>query len=64
MHPRFPALGPGTQALLWAVGLGLFIWMGLLAVGSSGATAFLFGLIAGGLIFFFVRLCGDDRLRR
>jgi hypothetical protein len=42
----------------------LFIWIGLLAVGISGATSFLFGLVAAVLIFFYVRLFGADPLRR
>jgi len=56
MHPpRPPAFSPGFTSLLW---------VGLLAVDVSGGTAFLFGLIAAVLIFFYVRLFGDDPLRR
>ena len=36
----------------------------LLAIGTGGGSAFLFGLVAAVLIFFFVRLCGEDQLRR
>jgi len=62
--PRPPAFSPGFHALLWGVVLGAYIWIGLLAIGTGGGSAFLFGLVAAVLIFFFVRLCGEDQLRR
>ena len=40
------------------------MWIGLLAIGTGLGSAFLFGLVAAVLIFFFVRLCGEDQLRR
>jgi hypothetical protein len=61
---RPPAFSPGFTSLLWGIGLGAFIWLGLLAIGISAGTAFLFGLVAGTLIFFYVRLFGADQLRR
>ncbi len=62
--PRPPAVSPGAQSFLWGLALGGYIWIGLLAIGIGGGSAFLFGLVAGVLIFFFVRLCGKDTLRR
>jgi len=62
--PRPPAFSPGFTSFLWGLGLGAFIWIGLLGVGVGNASAFLFGLVAGVLIFFFVRLYGEDQLRR
>ena len=62
--PRAPAFSPGFTSFLWGVALGLFIWIGLLAVGVSGGTAFLFGVVSAVLIFFFVRLLGADQLHR
>jgi hypothetical protein len=62
--PRPPAFSPGFTSFVWGVGLGAFIWIGLLAVGVGNGTAFLFGVICGALIFFFVRLKGEDQLRR
>ena len=62
--PRLPAFSPGFTSFLWGLGLGAFVWIGLLAVGVGGGSAFLFGLISGVLIFFFVRLTGEDQLRR
>ena len=61
--PRPPAFSPGFQSFLWGLGLGAFIWIGSIAVGVDSGTAFLFGVICGVLIFFFVRLCGEDQLR-
>jgi hypothetical protein len=63
LPPRPPAFSPGFTSFLWGLGLGLFIWIGLLAVGVGSGTAFLFGVIGAVLIFFFVRLNGEDRLR-
>ena len=60
--PRPPAFSPGFHAFAWGVVLGAYVWIGLLAIGTGGGSAFLFGLVAAVLIF--VRLCGDDQLRR
>jgi hypothetical protein len=62
--PRPPAFSPGFQAFLWGLLLGAYIWIGGIAVGVASGTALLFGLLGGVLIFFFVRLCGEDQLRR
>jgi hypothetical protein len=64
MHLRPPAFSPGFTSFLWGFGLGLFIWIGLLAIGVSTATALLLGLVGGVLIFFYVRLFGQDQLNR
>jgi hypothetical protein len=63
-HPRVPAISPGVSAFLWAIALGAYVWLGLLAIGVGNGSAFVFGLVAAVLIFFFVRLCGEDTLRR
>jgi hypothetical protein len=62
--PRPPAFSPGFTSLVWGIVLGAYIWVGLLAIGVSSGTAFLFALLAGTLIFFYVRLFGADPLRR
>jgi hypothetical protein len=62
--PRPPAFSPGFTSFVWGVVLGAFVWIGLLAVGVSQGTAFLFGVVAATLIFFYVRLFGADQLRR
>jgi len=63
MHFRLPSFDPGVSAFLWALGLGLYVWLGLLAIGTSGGTALVLGLISFGAIFLFVRLRGEDRTR-
>jgi hypothetical protein len=62
--PRPPSIDHGVASFLWGLGLGVFIWAGLLAVGVSGATAFIIGALAGGAIFLFVRIFGEEELRR
>ena len=62
--PRPPAVSPGVQAFLWGLALGAFVWIGLLAVGVGGGSAFVLGVLAAVLIFFYVRLFGEDPLRR
>jgi hypothetical protein len=62
--PRPPAFSPGFHALVWGVVLGAYVWIGLLAIGISSGSAVLFGIVAAVLIFFFVRLCGEDQLRQ
>jgi hypothetical protein len=63
-HLRPPAFSPGFTALVWGIGLGAFVFLGLLAIGISIGSAFLFGIVASVLIFFYVRLAGADQLRR
>jgi hypothetical protein len=64
MHLRPPALDHGVVSFLWALGFALFIWLGALAVGVPGATAFIFAALLGCAIFLFVRLFGEEDLRR
>jgi hypothetical protein len=64
LMPRPPAFSPGFTSFVWGLCLGAFVWVGLLAIGISGATAFLFGVVSAVLIFFYVRLFGRDPLRR
>ncbi len=64
MHFRPPSIDQGVIALLWAIGLGAYIYFGLLAVGSSGATAIVLTLVAAAGIWLFVRLRGEDTPHR
>jgi hypothetical protein len=66
MHPpRPPSIDQGVIALLWAIGLGLYIYFGLIAVGASGATAIVIALVSFAGIWLFVRLRGEETpLRR
>src|SRR5262245_18013606 len=62
MHPpRPPSIDQGVIAVIWAVGLGIFIYFGLLAIGSSGATAIVIALVSFAAIWLLVRLRGEDR---
>jgi hypothetical protein len=65
MHlPRPPAIAHGIISLLWAIFFFLFIWIGGIAVGISGAIAFIAGAVGGFLIFVYVRVYGEDEPRR
>jgi hypothetical protein len=59
MHLRPPSIDRGVTSFLWAFGLGVYIWIGLLAIGVSSATAFIVGALSAGGIFLFVRTYGD-----
>ncbi len=65
MHlPRPPSLDHGTVSGLWAVGLGLYVFLGLLAIGVALGVSVIVALVATGLIFLYVRLYGEDQPRR
>jgi hypothetical protein len=65
MHPpRPPSIDQGVIAFLWAVGLGIFIYFGLLAIGESGATAIVISLVSFAAIWLFVRLRGEEKPSR
>lgn len=63
MH-RPPSIDQGVIALFWAIGLGIFIYFGLIAVGASSATAIVIALVSFAGIWFVVRLRGEDRPAR
>jgi hypothetical protein len=63
MHLRMPSIDQGVQSFIWALVFFLFLWLGMLAVGVSGGTAFLIALLAGVGIFLFVRTFGEEELR-
>ena len=58
MQLRAPSIDQGVQAFGWSVVFFLFMWLGGLAVGVSGALAFVVSLVAAAAIFMFVRLRG------
>jgi hypothetical protein len=64
MHLRPPSIDQGVQAGLWAIGLGLIIWLGMLAFDVSGATSAIMAALAAAAIFFYVRLFGEEKPRR
>ena len=59
MHLRMPSIDLGVQAFVWALFFFLLLWVGMLAVGVSNATAFILSLVSAGAIFLFVRVRGD-----
>jgi hypothetical protein len=64
MHLRLPAFDRGATSFAWAVFFFLFLWLGMLAVGIDGATAFILSALAGCAIFLYVRLFGEDEVTR
>ncbi len=61
MHPpRPPSIDQGVIALIWAVALGAYIYYGLLAIGTNGATSIVIALVSFAGIWLFVRLRGED----
>jgi hypothetical protein len=65
MHPpRPPAIGPGTQAFLWAVGLGGFVFIGMLSISISKSTSLITAIASGFVIFLAVRLFGEGAAPR
>ncbi|MGB2951752.1 MAG: hypothetical protein WBB74_00010 [Gaiellaceae bacterium] len=63
-HLRPPSVDHGVISFLWGVGLGLYIWLGLVAIGVSQATAGILGAVAAGAIFLYVRIFGEETPRR
>jgi hypothetical protein len=65
MHPpRPPSIDQGVIALIWAVGLGIYIYFGLLAIGESAATAIVISLVSFAGIWLLVRLRGEEKPSR
>ena len=60
MHLRPPSIDRGVTAFLWALGLGVFVWLGLRSVGVGKGTSLMLGLLSFGAIFLFVRTQGED----
>jgi hypothetical protein len=64
MHLRPPSIDHGVVSFIWAFGLGLYLWLGMLAVGVSSATAFVLSAVAACGIFLYVRVYGEEEPRR
>ena len=60
MHLRPPSIDHGVISFLWAFVLGLYIWLGMLAVGISKAPSFILAAVSAFLIFLYVRIYGED----
>jgi hypothetical protein len=64
MHLRSPSIDHGVISFLWALGLAVYIWLGLRAVGVGNAPAFVTACVSGFAIFLFVRVYGEDEPRK
>jgi hypothetical protein len=64
MHLRPPSIDHGVISFVWAVVLGLYLWLGMLAVGVSHGTAFMLAAVAAFGIFLYVRVYGEEEPRR
>ena len=63
-HLRPPSIDKGVVAFLWAFGFFLYLWLGMMAVDVGKGTSFILAAVAGGAIFLFIRINGEDRPRR
>ena len=62
--PRPPSIDHGVVSFLWAFGLAVFVWAGLLAIGVTDVTAVIVGAVFLFLCFLFIRNYGEDEPRR
>ena len=60
-HLRPPAISRGVVSFIWALVFGVYVWLGGVAVGVSGGTAFIFGAVIGFLVFLLVMAYGADQ---
>lgn len=60
MHLRMPSIDRGVQSFVWAVVFFLFLYFGMVLIAVSKATALVLALVAGFLVFLFVRTRGGD----
>ena len=60
MHLRMPSIDRGVQSFIWAVVFFLFLYFGMVAIAVEKGTAFVISLVAGFLVFLFVRTRGGD----
>jgi hypothetical protein len=63
-HVRPPSVDKGVVAFLWAFGFFLYLWLGMMAVGVGKGTSFILSAVAGGAIFLYVRIYGEERPAR
>ena len=64
MHLRPPSIDHGVISFVWAFTLAVLVWLFLLGIGISQGTAVILGALAGGGIFLYVRIYGEDEPRR
>jgi len=64
VHLRAPSVDHGFISFLWGLGLGLYIWIFLLAVGVHKGSSFVIACLSGFVIFLAVCVYGEEQLRR
>jgi hypothetical protein len=60
VHFHAPSISPGLIAFIWAIVLGGYLFIFLVATGSDRAFAFIISLAAAAGIWLFVRTRGRD----
>jgi hypothetical protein len=63
-HVRPPSIDKGVVAFVWAFGFFVYLWLGMMAVGVAKGMSFMLAAVAGGAIFLYVRIYGEDRPER
>jgi hypothetical protein len=63
VHLRMPSFDRGLTSGLWAIGLGLYILLFALGIGIDAAIAFIVAGLAAAVIYFFIRIYGEEPLR-
>jgi hypothetical protein len=63
-HVRPPSIDKGVAAFLWAFGIFLYLWLGMIAVDVDKGTSFILAAVAAGAIFLYIRVYGEDWPRR
>ena len=58
--PKPPSIAHGVISFVWALVFGLFLYFGMVAVGVSKGTAFIFAAVAAFGIFLYVRVFGEE----
>ena len=59
MHLRSPSVDRGVQSFIWAVVFFLVLYLGMVAIAISKATALVLSLVVAFLVFLFVRTHGE-----
>ena len=62
-HLRPPSIDKGVVAFLWAFFFFLYLWLGMIAVGVGKGAALILAAVAGGAIFLYIRIYGEERTR-
>lgn len=59
MHLRMPSIDQGVQSFIWAVVFFLVLYLGMVAIEVSKATALVLSLVVAFLVFLLVRTRGE-----